>query len=157
MRQKLHVTEINLAIEKKSILILKAQLQKAKEVAWVAREAAEAAVKASYEHGVLDTENNLTEKVAVVCRDYCTESWGVTMDRARVPANFELRRVENIFFSEDIREIPESDPPSEKLLSTQAPLPNIDVPEGARVDKEAQPPTKDKPSEDSLTIKDVVL
>ena len=79
------------------------------------------------------------------------------MDRARVPANFELRRVENIFFSEDIREIPELDPPSEKLLSTQAPLPNIDVPEGARVDKEAQPPTKDKPSEDSLTIRDVVL
>ena len=70
----MHVTEINLATEKELVLDLKAQLQKAKEAAWVAREAAEAAVKASYEHGVLDTENRLTEEVAVVCRDYCTES-----------------------------------------------------------------------------------
>ena len=70
----MHVTEINLATEKELVLDLKAQLQKAKEAAWVAREAAEAAVKASYEHGVLDTENRLTEEVAVVCRDYGTES-----------------------------------------------------------------------------------
>ena len=48
------------------------------------------------------------------------------------------------------------DPPSEKLLSARAPLPDTDVPEGAGVDKVAQPPTKDKPSEDSLTIRDVV-
>ena len=70
----MHVTEINLATEKELVLDLKAQLQKAKEAAWVAREAAEVAVKASYEHGVLDTENRLTEEVAVVCRDYGTES-----------------------------------------------------------------------------------
>ena len=82
----------------------------------MAREAAEAAVKASYERGVLDTENKLTEKVAVVCRNYCTESWGVAKDRAGVPANSELRRAENIFFPEDIQEIPELDPSSEKLL-----------------------------------------
>ena len=71
MRQKLHVTEINLAIEKQSVLDLKAQLQKAKKAAWVAREAVEAAVKAPYERGVL---NRLMEEVVVVCRDYCTES-----------------------------------------------------------------------------------
>ena len=122
----------------------------------MAREAAEAAVKASYERGVLDTENKLMEKVAVVCRDYCTESWGVAMDRAGVPTDSELRRAENIFFLEDIREIPESDPPSEKLLSAQAPLPDTNIPEGAGMDKEAQPPTKDKPFEDSLSIRDVV-
>ena len=40
--QKLHITEINLATEKQTILNLKAELQKAKEVARVAREAAEA-------------------------------------------------------------------------------------------------------------------
>jgi len=57
---------------------------------------------ASYERGVLDTENRLTEEMAVVCKDYCTESWGVAMDRARVPTDSELRRAKNIFFLEDI-------------------------------------------------------
>ena len=38
------------------------------------REAAKAAVVASYEHGVADTEARLTEEVVVVCRDYVTES-----------------------------------------------------------------------------------
>lgn len=68
------MTEINLATEKQAILDLKAQLQQAKEAAQVAREAVEAMVKASYERGVLDMENRLTKEVAVVCRDYCTES-----------------------------------------------------------------------------------
>ena len=51
--------------------------------------------------------------MAVICRDYCIASWGVAMDWAGVPADFELRRAENIFFLEDIREIPESEPPPE--------------------------------------------
>ena len=74
MCQKLHVTEINLATEKQAVVDLKAQLQQAKGAARVAREAVEAAVKASYKHGVLDTMTRLTEEVAVVCKDYCTES-----------------------------------------------------------------------------------
>ena len=52
MRQQLHITEINLAIEKQSVLDLKAELQKVKDVARVDREAVEAAVKASYKRGV---------------------------------------------------------------------------------------------------------
>ena len=40
----------------------------------MAREAAEAAVATSYERGVRDIEARLTEEVAVVCRDYVTES-----------------------------------------------------------------------------------
>ena len=75
---------------------LKAQLLQAKEAARLAREAAEAAVAASYERGVADIEARLTEEVAGVCRDYVTESWGVAMDRAAVPANSDLRRLENI-------------------------------------------------------------
>ena len=74
MREKLHEAKINLATEKQVVLDLKAQLQQAKEATRVAREAAEATVKASYERGVLDIENRLTKEVAVVCRDYCTES-----------------------------------------------------------------------------------
>ena len=64
----------------------------------MAREAAEAAVSASYDCGVADTKTRLAEDVAVVCRDYVSKSWGVAMDRARVPANFEMRRLKNIFF-----------------------------------------------------------
>jgi len=86
-------------------LDLRAELQKANDATRVAREAAEATVKASYEHGVLDTKTRLSEEVVVVCRDYYTESWRVAVDWAGVPANSKLRRVENIFFPEDIREI----------------------------------------------------
>ena len=53
---------------------LKAELSKAKEVARLAREATEAAMVASYECGVADTEARLTEEVATVCRDYITMS-----------------------------------------------------------------------------------
>ena len=74
MRQKLHITEINLATKKQAVLDLKAQLQRVEDVARVVREAAKATVKASYERGVLDTEVRLTEEVAMICRDYCIES-----------------------------------------------------------------------------------
>ena len=77
------------------------------------------------------------------------------MDRAGVPADSELRRIENIFFPEDIREIPDSDPPK-KLLSAPTAVPDPIVSEGKGVDEEAQPPAKDKSSEDTLTIRDVV-
>ena len=70
----MHITEINLATKKQTVLDLRAELQKAKDVARVAREAAEAAVKASYERGVLDMETRLSKEVAVVCKDYCTKS-----------------------------------------------------------------------------------
>ena len=55
-RQKLHITELNLATEKQTVLNLKAKLQKANDVARVAREATEAAVSASYNCGVADTD-----------------------------------------------------------------------------------------------------
>ena len=72
--QKLHITEINLATEKQIVLDLKAGLQKTKDAAQVAKEVTKAAMKASYERRVLDMETRLAEEVAVVCRDYCTES-----------------------------------------------------------------------------------
>ena len=102
MQQKLHITEINLATKKQAVLDLKMQLLRSEAVARVVREAAEAAVKVSYEHRVFETETKLTEEVAVVYKDYCTESWEVAMDRAEVPVDYELRKVENIFFPEDI-------------------------------------------------------
>ena len=83
--QKLHITKVNLASEKQTVLDLKAELQKTKDAAQVAREVVEVAVNASYERGVLDTKTFLAEEVAIMCRDYCTESWGVAIDRAGVP------------------------------------------------------------------------
>ena len=150
-RQKLHITEINLATKKQIVLNLKAELQKAKDAARVAREAVEVAVETSYECGVQDTKTRLAEQVSILCRDYCTESWGVAMDQERVPVDPDLRRVENIFFLEDIQEIPNTFPPTEQLPTTQAPPFNAEVSKGAGVDEE-----KAKPSKDSLTIRDMV-
>ena len=147
--------EINLATEKQMVSDLKAQLLQAKEVARLAREAAEAAMAAFYERGVKDTEARLIEEMAVVCRDYVTESWGVAMDRAAIPVDSELRRIENIFFPEDIREIPSLFPP-EELSSTLTTTPNSIIPERKGGDEEAQPPAKDKSPEDAFTIRDVV-
>ena len=70
------------------------------------------------------------------------------MDQAGVLADSELRRVENIFLSEDIREIPDAVPLPEQLPTTQALL--------LGVGEETQPPMMAKPSKDALTIRDVV-
>ena len=69
-----------------------------------------------------------------------------------MPTDSDLRKVENIFFPEDIREIPGSFPPEEPV-SAKAITSNSLVPEA----EEVQPPVKDKSPEDTLTIKDVVV
>ena len=122
----------------------------------MARETAKAMVNTSYERGVANTKTQLSEEVAVVCRDYNTESWGVAMDRAGVLVDSELRRAKNIFFPEDIREILDMVPPIKQLPTTQTPLTDAEVSKGAGVGNEAQLPVKAKSSKDALTIKDVV-
>ena len=114
-------------------------------------------MSASYDRGVADTETRLAKEVAVVCRDYVSESWGVTMDRAEVPADFELRRLENIFFPEDIRETTNTVFLAGEPLTFQAPPFDNEVSKGARVDEKVQPSAKAKPSKDALTIRDGVL
>ena len=117
----------------------------------MAREAAEKAVASSYDRRVRDTEVRLTKEVATVCRDYITMSWGVALDRAAVPADSDLRKVENIFFPEDIREILDAvtpeEPLSTKALASDSPMPEAE---------DAQQAAKDKSPEDSLSIRDVV-
>ena len=54
-RQKLHVTKINLATEKQVVLDLKAALQKAKKETQLAKEAAEAEKRATYQLGMEET------------------------------------------------------------------------------------------------------
>ena len=174
------MTEIKLAIQRHLILDLKAELQKFKDAARVAREATEVAKTASYERGVLDTKTRLVEEVAGVCRDYCTEVWAEALNREGVPTTFKLRSAENIFFPEDIWEVPMTlppptvlpPPPLEQLSIIQAPSPDAEVSTGASKskedvkggpqleekgkDKEVQPPTKTNRSKDALMIKDVV-
>ena len=122
----------------------------------MAREAAEAAVSASYDCEVADTKTRLVEDVAVVCRDYVSESWGVAMDGTNVPADSELRRLENIFFPEDIRETTNTVSPVREPLTIQALPPNSEVSKRPGVDKEVQPLAKASLSKDALTIRDVV-
>ena len=61
------------------------------------------------------------------------------MDRAAVPADSDLQKVENILFPEDIREIPDSvapeEPLSTKALASDSHIPKVE---------ETQPATKDK-------------
>ena len=63
-------------------------------------EASEAMETASYERGVLETETQLAEEMAGVCRDYYIEIWVEALNWAGVPVDSELRRAENIFFLE---------------------------------------------------------
>ena len=137
--------------EKQAVANLKAELAKVKEEARLAREAAKKVVAASYDRGVSDTEIRLTKEVATVCRDYIAISWGVALDQAAVQADSDLRKIENIYFSEDIREIPDVVAPDEPLptmaLSSDSPMPEVE---------DAQPATKDKLPEDSLSIREVV-
>ena len=105
----------------------------------------------SYDREVRDTEVRLAEEVATVCREYITLSWGVALDRAAVPADSDLRKAENIFFLEDIREIPEVAAP-EKPLPTKALASDSSMPEA----EDAQLTVKDKLPEDSLSIGEVV-
>ena len=76
--------------------------------------------------------------------------------RSDVPADSELRRLENIFFPEDIRETTNTVSPVREPLTIQALPPNSEVSKGPRVDKEVQPSAKASLFEDALTIRDVV-
>ena len=72
--QKLHLTEIDLATQKQLVIDLKVELQKVKEEAQLAKEAAEAEKKALYQLGVEETQVRLAEELLEVCRDYCVMS-----------------------------------------------------------------------------------
>ena len=115
--QSRYLTEIDLVTKKAMVLSLKAELQKAKDKAQAIREVVEATEMAAYERGVVETEQRLAEEVAEVCKDYYTITWNEALNSAGVPANFKLRKVENMFYPKHIREVPAN------LPSTAPPLP----------------------------------
>ena len=112
-RQQLRITEINLATQRQLVLDLKAELQKANDAVRVARETSKAIETTSYEREVQDTETRLAEEVAGMCRDYYAKIWAEALNQAGVSVDSELRRAGNIFFPEDIREVPATLPPPE--------------------------------------------
>ena len=156
-----------------------AELQKAQEALKVAKEVAKAAEAAAYECEVLETEARLTAEVTVVCEDYCAETYYQAFDWVGVPADSDLRRADQVYYPEDIREDPIALPPlialplppPEQPLTTKGPFQGIEIPVEAqkekkgdvgvsRLEEKAKEKAKSKvdanPFEDALTIEDLV-
>ena len=123
-RKQLHFTEINLATEKQPVKDPREELQKVREVVQLAKEAAEAEKQVAYTLGVEEIQVRLTEELSVVCREYCGISWGKALDAARVPADSDLRRLENVYYDPEIRELlgPDSFNPEQALEASKRSL-----------------------------------
>ena len=147
----------------------------------MAQEAATAAENLAYERGVQETETRLTVEVIAVCREYYAETYSQALDRAGIPADFDLRRTNQVYYPEDLREDPTPPPP---LVNIPPPPPNepllaqkssqdSELPIGVEKEKEqekekekAKEKEKEKkkeqnkadtnPSKDALTIGDMV-
>ena len=83
----LYQIEIEPATLRQLALDLRAELQKAKVAAQLAKEAVEAKRQASYALGVEETQARLTEELAEVCRDYCNVTWDEALNVAGVPVD----------------------------------------------------------------------
>ena len=88
------------------VIDLKVELQKAKEEAQLAREAAEAEKKAAYQLGVEEMQVRLVEELSEVCRDYCNMTWDKALTVVGVPADSVWRLPENVYYHLEIREVP---------------------------------------------------
>ena len=161
-----------------AVLDLKAKLQKVEEALKVAQEAATVTETSAYEHGVLETEVKLTAEVTVVCRKYCAETYNQALDQAGILLNSDLRRVDQVYYPEDLKENTTAPPPPpEQPLTTPELSQGAEVPAGAEKEKngavvasqiEEKVKEKEKgkekaknkananPSEDALTIGDMV-
>ena len=121
-RRLLNEAQKKLAAERETIKELRAELLKAKAAAedaqkdaQLAKEAIETEKRASYQLAVEVTEKDLTEQFASVARDYCDLTWSKALDAAGVPPESDLRRPENIFYGEDIRQYSDDDAPPAPL------------------------------------------
>ena len=110
----------------------------------MAQEAATTAKTSAYVRGVLETEARLTAKVTAVCREYCAETYNQTLDRAGIPADSDLRRVDQVYYPEDLREntiAPPSPPaalplpPPKQSLPAQKSSQDTKVPVGVEKEK----------------------
>ena len=122
---------------------LQAKLQKDEEALKVAQEAAKAIETSAYERGVLEMEARLTAEVTVVYREYCAETYNQALDHVGIPANSDLRRVDQVYYPEDLRENTAAPPPPaalplpppEQSLTTQELSRGAKLPAGAEKEK----------------------
>ena len=98
-------TGIELATSKQLALDLKAELQKVKEAAQLAREAAEVEKQASYILDVEETQAKLTEELVEACKDYSNVTWDEAFNVAGVPVDSALRQPGGIYYHSDVREV----------------------------------------------------
>ena len=149
----------------------------------MAQEAAIAAETLAYERGVPETETRLTAEVTAVCREYCTETYRQALDRAGILADSDLRRTDQVYYPEDLREdkTPPPPPATLPLPPPNEPLPaqkssqdselpiraekekeqekekeKVKEKEKAKEKKEEQNNADANPSKDALTIGDMV-
>ena len=123
--------------------------------------------------------------MTAVCREYYAKTYNQAFDRAGIPADSDLRRVNQVYYPEDLREnttVPPPPtalplPPPEQSLTTQEPSHDIEVLAGtekekdgavvaSRIEEKAKEKEKEKEkaknkvnahaSEDALTIRDMV-
>jgi len=99
---------------------------------------------------MLKTEQRLVEEVAKVCRDYYIVTWNEALNSAGVSTDSKLRKAENLYFPEHIREIsadPSSTalplPPLEQVPSTQDLTIDAKTSTGAYMGREGLPPASD--------------
>ena len=104
-----------LETERALVKDLRAELDKAKDSAklakqdaQLAKEALEAEKKAAYLLGVQETQTRLTEEFAKVCREYCEITWGKCLDAAGVPPESALRQPGSVYYDPDICNLPDS-------------------------------------------------
>ena len=97
-------------------------MQKAKEVAQVEKEAAEASKQAPYLLSIEETEIRLAEELVEVCKDYCKVTWEEALNLVRVLSNSEWRQPRSVFYNPDICEAPAGIPPLLLLQSLQRSL-----------------------------------
>ena len=80
------------------VVDLQAELQKAKKEVQLAKEAAEAEKKASYQLSMEETKIRLVEELSEVCYDYCDTTWDKALTTAGVPTDSTLRLPGSIYY-----------------------------------------------------------
>lgn len=120
---------------------LKAKLSKPKEAAQAAQVAADTTEQKFYDLEMQETEARMIKELAAVCKEYCLKVWIEALNAVGALVDSEWRKIENIFYPEDLREAPEAAPEEAALAltATEQPPPTqalLPLPEATkRLDK----------------------